>query len=790
MTTSRNRLGLFMLEKKSAGNKLKYILGFWALTLGISFAQQNVTSITNLVITPSNPIPGQTINVSWTYTIPNASGTNPDAIIVVSNTNTLQAAGSANQWVVLGDGCAPETGNVNGGCYVGPAVSGSNNYNTNVTIPAGLTPGFTYYVIVGMRGSGGAYMNPTVNVDFQTAIPFTVPLPAPYITLNKVAQGSTAAPGGEVLFVINYDASNVHNVQITDVVPSQFTITQVYNGGTAVGQAITWNLGNISSPQVGFVSFLATLSPAATAGQVFTNTASATSTEVNTTSNAAQVGVSVPELAITKSAPVSVTAGAPVTYVMDYTNTGLELEEFENFDNGVIPPSWTSTGCAWSAAPGYLEETQSCATCTTYPYLQDSSMTPILYGVYVVDMMVDSNDCNNFDAVFNFNITVNAGVTTVYQVRLSGPKGSNSSSSNVIAYDIGGANVAFNSPPNMGNVQEGTPANPVWYTVKVQVCSGQVLMKAWPKGSLEPGAWDINYTGPNVPTLAGWAGFQANRGPVEFDNLMIFNTGGVTAPVITDNVPSNVTFQNAGNGGTLSGGTVTWNVGSTCGSSDAVSWWGLAGICGNPITNMAVINSASIAAPVTSNAVTTYISGCATSTPTNTPSSTPTATLAFTATNTATGTPSPTPTLTATSTQTATLTSSPTTTPTATITNTASMTPTATITSTPTITATPTATIPDVDIFDVDHNVFNPDNASVSIHVAYSKYPGNYSLKVYNSAGEHIKTLSDKTMTGVLDETYQWDGKNKYGDVCASGVYILYLTEPFNRKTKRILLIH
>jgi len=746
----------------------------------LAFAQQNVTSITNLAISPSNPSPGQTVNIAWTYTIPNASGTNPDAIVVVSNTNTLQAAGTANQWVVLGDGCAPETGNVNGGCYVGPASSGSNNYSTNITIPPGLTPGFTYYVIVGMRGSGGAYMNPTVNVDYQAAISFTVPLPAPYITLNKVAQGSTADPGGEVLFVINYNASNVHNVQITDAVPSQFTISQVYNGGIASGQNITWNLGNIASPQVGFVSFLATLSPTATAGQVFSNSASATSTEVNTTSNAAEVGVSVPELVITKSAPASVAAGSPVTYVMDYTNTGLQLEEFENFDNGIIPPSWSSTGCAWSATPGYLEETQSCSTCTTYPYLQDSSMTPILYGVYIVDMMVDSNDCNNFDAVFNFNITVNAGVTTVYQVRLSGQKGSNSSSSNVIAYDIGGGNVAFNSPPNMGNVQEGTPANPVWYTVKVQVCSGQVLMKAWPKGSLEPGAWDINYTGPNVPTLAGWAGFQANRGPVEFDNLMIFNTGGVASPVITDNVPGNVTYQNAGNGGSLSGGTITWNVGSTCGSSDAVSWWGLAGACGNPITNAAVINSSSIAAPVTSNAVTTFISGCATNTPTNTPTATP----QVTATNTATATPSLTPTITPTSTPTGTPTNSTTATPTATITNTATITPTATIT------ATPTATIPDIDVFDVDHNILDPANDTVSIHVAYSKYPGDYSLKIFNSAGEHIKTLSEKTMTGILDESYQWDGKNKYGDVCASGVYIFYLTEPFSRKTKRILLIH
>ena len=765
----------------------------------------NITSIPSVTISPAAPSPGQAITVTWVYTV-DSSFNNPHAEIVISNTNALQSAGTANQYIVLGDGCVPTT-QVSGGCAVGTNVpAGSVTYSTTVTVPSSLTPGFTYYVIVGMKDYN-VYMNPSVSVDSQNFASFTIPLPPPYITLNKVAQGSTANPGGEVLFTINYGASNVHTVQITDAVDPNFTILQVFNGGTSVGQNITWNLGNISSPVTGFVSFLAQVSASATAGQEFGNTANATSTEVNTVSNTAEVGVSVPVLTITKSAPASVNTGSPITYVLNYNNSGLALEEFENFDNGVIPPTWSSTGCAWNAAPGYLEETQSCATCTTYPYLQDSSMTPILYGVYVVDMMVDSNDCNNFDAVFNFNITVSGGVTTVYQIRLSGQKGSNSASSNVLAYDIGGTNIAFKSPPNMGNVQEGTPANPSWYTVKVQVCNGQVLAKVWPKGSLEPGAWDINYTGASVPSIAGWAGFQANRGPVEFDNLLIFNTQGVTAPVVSDVIPPNVTYVGASPGGALSGGSVTWGVGSTCGESSAVTWWGTVGACGNPVTNAAVISSASTS-PVTSNAVTTLISGCITSTPTNTPSftptntstntptSTPTATLQFTATNTATATPSSTatasPTYTPTSTPTNSATASPTYTPTLspTFTPTSTITNTPTFTLTPTITATPTATIPNLDVFDVDKNVFNPANESVSIHVSYSKFPGNYSLVIYNSAGEHIRTLDSTTMTGVLDQYYQWNGKNKYGEACSSGVYIFYLIEPFDRKYKRVLLIH
>ncbi|HTC20965.1 MAG TPA: hypothetical protein VK859_08965, partial [bacterium] len=102
-------------------------------------------------------------------------------------------------------------------------------------------------------------------------------------------------------------------------------------------------------------------------------------------------------------------------------------------------------------------------------------------------------------------------------------------------------------------------------------------------------------------------------------------------------------------------------------------------------------------------------------------------------------------------------------------------------------TCTPTPT--PADTFYVSQNLFNPANGPVSIFVAYSLYPGNYSLNVYNSAGEHIKTLDSQGLNNPIDRPYFWDGTNKYGDKCASGVYIFYLVEPFGVKIKRILLI-
>jgi hypothetical protein len=126
-----------------------------------------------------------------------------------------------------------------------------------------------------------------------------------------------------------------------------------------------------------------------------------------------------------------------------------------------------------------------------------------------------------------------------------------------------------------------------------------------------------------------------------------------------------------------------------------------------------------------------------------------------------------------------------------TLTDTATTTLTPTQTFTPTNSPTPTATLPTFDEFYVNKNVFNPPtDGSVSIYVGYSSYPGPYSLCVYNSAGEAITQLDPtQTITNVVMKSYFWDGKNRYGQPCASGVYLLYLVEPFDKKLKRLILL-
>ena len=201
----------------------------------------------------------------------------------------------------------------------------------------------------------------------------------------------------------------------------------------------------------------------------------------------------------------------------------------------------------------------------------------------------------------------------------------------------------------------------------------------------------------------------------------------------------------------------------------------------------------------------------ATSTPTNTATPTASATQTLTRTNTSTATVTFTPTVTSTwtatstTTNTATLTASAT--PTSTRTHTSTATPSFTPTNSPTptpsstptsthspcgypgFTCTPTPTPPTADIFEIFENILRPSQGPVTIFVDYTNFPGPYSLRVYNSAGEHIRTLDDHYLNAPVSQYYSWDGTNKYGDACANGVYILYLVEPYGAKLKRVLLV-
>jgi hypothetical protein len=227
---------------------------------------------------------------------------------------------------------------------------------------------------------------------------------------------------------------------------------------------------------------------------------------------------------------------------------------------------------------------------------------------------------------------------------------------------------------------------------------------------------------------------------------------------ITEPVPPSMTYLTCtGAPCAEAGGVVTWYLGNLlAGQSAFVTFYGVITSCPTNLqTTHSTIYVGSPQTVISVNSV-SYSIICNTDTPTITP------TITMTPVPTSTFTPSPT----------------------------ATSTPTLTPCGYPGNTCTPTFTTVVQDVFYVSKNILVPSQGSVSIYVGYTYFPGDYSLRVYNTAGELIKTLAPpQNITGPVSAPYSWDGTNGSNEACASGVYILYLIEPLGQKQKKIILV-
>jgi flagellar hook assembly protein FlgD len=88
----------------------------------------------------------------------------------------------------------------------------------------------------------------------------------------------------------------------------------------------------------------------------------------------------------------------------------------------------------------------------------------------------------------------------------------------------------------------------------------------------------------------------------------------------------------------------------------------------------------------------------------------------------------------------------------------------------------------------LDQNHPNPFNPSTIIRYGI-KEGGHVSLKVYNVAGQLVKTLVNDVKTPAAEYKVTWDGKSDSGNTVASGVYFYRLvTKDFTRTRKMVIL--
>ncbi len=81
---------------------------------------------------------------------------------------------------------------------------------------------------------------------------------------------------------------------------------------------------------------------------------------------------------------------------------------------------------------------------------------------------------------------------------------------------------------------------------------------------------------------------------------------------------------------------------------------------------------------------------------------------------------------------------------------------------------------------EVLRNAFNPALQEFVPIQLYQVQPGRVWIKIYNLAGEHVRTLFDQDIPPGFSPAYpfiallQWDGRNERGETVASGVYLIH----------------
>jgi Ca2+-binding EF-hand superfamily protein len=78
------------------------------------------------------------------------------------------------------------------------------------------------------------------------------------------------------------------------------------------------------------------------------------------------------------------------------------------------------------------------------------------------------------------------------------------------------------------------------------------------------------------------------------------------------------------------------------------------------------------------------------------------------------------------------------------------------------------------------------DGADIRFRLAA---PAGVRVKIYDTAGRHIRSLADGQTMGDGEHVMQWDGRSKEGRGVSSGLYIVELEGPANRLTKKLLFV-
>jgi hypothetical protein len=675
---------------------LKFLLVFGILSsIPIIVLAQSPT-VQILGESTTNPSPGTTMYVTVSVCDSFTYNSNPDirpklmaAIISGSGQTAFNSTCTApGQHLVVDNNIAgniasgpgmydPDTGN-NAQGVGGPPVYPNINVVANASCASNavtaiwpiyidgsvLSPGNYSFVVIAAEDYITCGTSPYSSASFN----FSVPLPPPNCTVTKSAAATTAAPDSLILFNIDYTFVNTSDFTITDTVPSGTSFVTMGPGGTQSGNNISWDLGAATTQQSGAVWLLVRVNPGTANGTVITNSAigNAVGAAAPVTGTASSM-VQVPQLTLTKSeSATSVAANSNITYTLDWTASGQNLQLYDSYDNDTsgttngsvvgfdgTPYNYVNTGGMGgftvqtnALVDGLNNYIQGCAysscnsptTVNNFPTLLRSGPAVNLCDTFTVEGDLE---------IPAFPVTMAPGAdSTMIIAENTAPGGTYDAYMIGISWDCGPGNLFLQkNDSSTGSVT--WPVKPcdssigvsivpgVWFTVKVLVTpTGTGLnfqAKVWPVGTPEPAAWSINYTDPTplpcIPRNGGtyMIGWQADgtSSTDYFTNLKLFGPGPIVGSTITDAVPSGISYVGSNTTPSSGPSPLVWNNPATLFTLNApIQWWGQVP-CPGPYNNQFTMSANGIPA-VTSNTVSASVTGsCITSTPTNTPTITP-----------------------------------------------------------------------------------------------------------------------------------------------------------------------
>ena len=531
------------------------------------------------------------------------------------------------------------------------AAGGSGSVQMVARVTSPLANGTT------ITNGGGSIDSAQTNPVSAAATTTTVQS-APVLTISKTDGPDPVAAGGNITYMLSWSNTgnmNASGVVVTDTLPANTTFVSATAGGTRSGSVVTWNVGTLNAGASGSAQLVAKVASPLPNGTTISNatyaidcaeTAPVSGGAVSTTVTSA------PALAISLTdAPDPVLAGANLTYTLTWSNNG-NMDATSLVITDAVPANTT-----FVSATGGGTESGGIVTWTAPALAVAASgsaqlvvrvTTPLPNGT-VLSNSGSTADCVETAPVTGASVTTSvtsAPVLTIAAADAPDPVDAGANVTWTLTYGNNG-----NANATSVVVADTLPAN----TTFVSATNGGVLSGStvtWNLGTLTPGATGnvqvvarvtsplangtiLNHASYNIDSaqtnVAGGAAVTTTvvsapaltlqqsdaPDPVNAGNNLTYtfaysNTGNAnaTGTVLSEPLPANTTYVSSTPAGTVSGGTVTWNLGTVLGgASGSVS---LTVKVTSPLPNGTVLTSApsidcAETAPVAAAPITTVV---------------------------------------------------------------------------------------------------------------------------------------------------------------------------------------